>query len=308
MLLKSYTWIVNLARVDGEIPCELALGHVLAKATTDQTSKIMRLVHPFHRLSQFMFYFDREEPEQPAMIAHEAISECKVPVYVLLYEGDPDQLDDIQNAFNLSACELELGFGFIRDEHSTGFVWDMPKLLKMLGCTDECQRIRPKTLRQSDISDVKSLIEKLRAHDNDIIDLESALSEYEELKLLDTDSRLRFLGYFAILEMLLTHDPKRGNKDKPINKQIAQNIATVESQLGRPLDYKSFFGKRNSGDLWRALYRYRSKIAHGVKPDLELHRTIVTPARATMFMRNTVKEILRFTLENPAEVKRLKAG
>jgi hypothetical protein len=61
--------------------------------------------------------------------------------------------------------------------------------------------------------------------------------------------------------------------------------------------------------VWTALYEYRSRVAHGVRPnfnDRDL-RILRGPIEAEVFARVAARALMRHTLEEPELVKDLKA-
>ena len=113
------------------------------------------------------------------------------------------------------------------------------------------------------------------------------------------DSPLLFLGYFAILESLLTHQPKPADTIDSITRQVKRKIILLDNRWQPRIDY-SPFPKSAPERIWSVMYSYRSCLAHGGDPDFkkELH-LLVDGNSALRLLRQTVKAVLRPTLVEP---------
>jgi hypothetical protein len=136
-------------------------------------------------------------------------------------------------------------------------------------------------------------------------ELYRALNMFEALKQLPTSSEFVLLGLFAIIEMLITHNPKLEDRGDSITHQMQSKIPLLSHRFDRPLDYAKYFGQASEKKVWTALYGLRSSIAHGGEGalvwDLPLPEipVLYTRQRATFFVREVVKSLLRHSLKEP---------
>ena len=87
-----------------------------------------------------------------------------------------------------------------------------------------------------------------------------------QLKALPNYSPLRFLGYFAILESLLTHAPKPSDPYSSITRQVQKKLILLDHRWTHKINYGPF-GEAKPEKVWSTMYGYRSLIAHGGQPD-----------------------------------------
>jgi hypothetical protein len=100
--------------------------------------------------------------------------------------------------------------------------------------------------------------------------------------------------------MLITHNPKLEDRGDSITHQMKSKIPLLSHRFDRPLDY-SIFQDANKEKIWSALYKYRSAIAHGGVPDFEDKelRVLKDSSNAKIFLKETVKALLRHCLKEP---------
>ncbi len=130
-------------------------------------------------------------------------------------------------------------------------------------------------------------------------------SIYRSLKLYHSLPRLRgynelfVLGLFSVIESLLTHNPV-GESDS-INHQIASKAILLSNRFATEIDY-STFGDVNRVKLWKLLYGFRSKIAHGGEPDFSKQFQVLD---STYTVQRFLEGFLRSLLQNALSEPRL---
>jgi hypothetical protein len=70
------------------------------------------------------------------------------------------------------------------------------------------------------IDELSDVCSRYRIHDNDRVDLHGATKRYWHLESIPEKSDMRTLGYFGILESLLTHKPDPKDPSDSIGRQI----------------------------------------------------------------------------------------
>ncbi|MES2279876.1 MAG: hypothetical protein V4542_00535 [Pseudomonadota bacterium] len=132
-------------------------------------------------------------------------------------------------------------------------------------------------------------------------ELHRAINMFDALKQLPTKSEYQLLGLFAIIEMLITHNPKLEDRGDSITHQMQTKIPLLANRFNRKLDYASYFDNASEKRIWTALYSLRSSVAHGGetnvnRPDL---RVLKDFHQAVSFVRSVVKGLLRHSLKDP---------
>jgi hypothetical protein len=97
------------------------------------------------------------------------------------------------------------------------------------------------------------------------------VEEIDNFKFLPNHSFYKTLAYFSMLESLLTIDPykkKCNQKKNSIGQQLREKIPKLNKNIAYHIDFQSYFSTTQDDEtIIRALYDYRSKIAHGEKID-----------------------------------------
>ena len=151
----------------------------------------------------------------------------------------------------------------------------------------------------ADLAAVSAIHTGLLQNDERLIDVERLARQVGDLKALPHESPLRFLGYFAILESLLTHLPKPTDPNDSIMRQVKKKIALLQNRWPERLDY-SAFGNATGDTVWSKMYAYRSLLAHGGAPTFTGELTLLSNhERALGLVKSTVKAIIRQALVEP---------
>lgn len=122
-----------------------------------------------------------------------------------------------------------------------------------------------------------------------------------DLASLPPDSDFHVVGLFAIVEMLITHNPKGRDIGDSITHQMQSKVPLLVRRFVRPLSTDEFFGSVSSKKVWSALYAYRSAIAHGGSVDFssgEL-RLLKDQITANKFLSAFVRRLIRHSYNEP---------
>lgn len=286
---------MNLLAVPDD--CSLAPGHVLRKANAaeaDQIKEILRWASPDRGTGHILPW----ECSLPFTGSRRRLPRAEWRYHVLAFRDSSTTLSDLENAFLLAPLEVEVGFTVT--QHTIGYSvqYEADRLFHFLSALDVDQAYIVK-LSPSAADDIRSLYDALQHHDHSHLDLHWPVVQLSLLKGQPYASSLRFLGYFALLESLLTHQPRESDPYDSITRQVKTKIALLNNRWIPPLDY-SAFGKTEPARVWGAMYGYRSLVAHGgranFKGDQKLLRDHDTALR---LVRDTVKATIRHALLEP---------
>lgn len=148
------------------------------------------------------------------------------------------------------------------------------------------------------LANIELVHERYRTRDQGLVNIERHLQEILELDALPVDSPLLFLGYFAILESLITHKPKETDTIDSITRQVKQKLMLLDNRWQPRIDYSAFQGKPDA--IWQKMYHYRSDIAHGAEPDFKTKLQLLGDSKSALkLLKETVKSILRQTIIEP---------
>jgi hypothetical protein len=133
-------------------------------------------------------------------------------------------------------------------------------------------------------------------------------------------SLVKILGYFSLIESLLSHAPSPNDSIGSITRQLQRNLTFIHNRLsdGYNLGLNEF-GDMTTDKVISRLYSYRSMIAHGgtSTKDLDLlveaHKKhegklwVETGSQwAERFIRRLIKRVLVYALREPNIVLDLK--
>ena len=132
-------------------------------------------------------------------------------------------------------------------------------------------------------------------------ELQRGMEMLNSLRILPARSSFHVLGLFAIIEMLITHNPKLEDRGDSITHQMKSKVPLLARRFERPLPYDSYFGTAGTDKIWGALYAYRSAVAHGGELDFKkgVLQLLKSSGHADAFLLLVVKAMLRHSLREP---------
>jgi len=131
------------------------------------------------------------------------------------------------------------------------------------------------------------------------------LNDFIKMRMLDRRSNLALLGYFALIESILTHAPKLSDPYDSITRQIKSKMALLHERFEFAPDYR-VFGEVKPDKIWSSLYSYRSKVAHGSQPDFSKDLKIIkSHETALYFIRSATRALLAQVLKEPKLIRDL---
>lgn len=143
---------------------------------------------------------------------------------------------------------------------------------------------------------------------NDYPFIKKALSKFSILKQIPQDSELLILGYFSIIESLITHAPRSNETLDSINHQIANKIILLRKRFDRTINYSEYFDcSGNEETIWKKLYSYRSCLAHGSEPDFTNKLRLLKDKKTVCsFVQEVLKLIIIISLREPELISDLR--
>jgi hypothetical protein len=148
------------------------------------------------------------------------------------------------------------------------------------------------SLGKAEGEQIHDIFQRMARHDHTILDLNGVVELLLELRDLPRFSPLQILGYFAILESVLTHQPNPDDRYESITRQITQKLALLNRRWQPALDY-SPFGVASHEKIWKKMYAYRSSIAHGRRPDFKSELALLkNEDAANALIRDAVKKAI----------------
>lgn len=297
---ENYAFVMNIASLGVE-KYILAPGHQLRRATRNEIAVIKERIEHLGGGGQdfFMHLWEERWPRQQGRI--QILPEEEWRYFVIAFRGTNATLNDIQTALDLAPLELEVGFTVFSDIGGLpgrGTMFQGGRLFHVLEDA-RSSGILFVDVSESDAQDIRSICSQFQQSDNTVIDLKRLADQVGQLKGFPYQSPLRFLGYFAVLEALLTHTPGPGDRHDSITRQVKKKIALLDHRWTPKIDY-GLFGDATAEKVWGKMYEYRSSLAHGGTADFKVKlKTLGNHERALKLVKETVKRVLRQALAEP---------
>lgn len=165
------------------------------------------------------------------------------------------------------------------------------------------------TLERSHLEDLRSVFAKFKKHSDEGVGLLPALDQFGELHAIPKLSPLRFLGYVAILESLITHQPNPTDPHSSLTRQVTNKMLLLGRRCHLRLPYDYFGTQHELKAIWKKLYAYRSAVAHGVPVDFNKgeFKMLGSAEQALSFIRDSTAAIMRHALDEPELIVDLRA-
>jgi hypothetical protein len=299
-LIENYTFVMNVAALTDET-YELAPGHVLRRATHEEIEEIRRELERLGGVrGPFLIGMLLWEGRLPLLERTiERAPESEWRYYVLSFRGNNAVVEELEMAANLSPIELEFGFTLISAvPGARGLLLNANRLFHVLESAgmDAGFFVNPS---HANLEEVRHIHSQLQQDDRELDEIKRIARRVTDLKGFPHRSPLQFLGYFAVLEALLTHNPKPGDPYDSITRQIKKKIALLNNRFESTLDY-SPFGNAAPEKIWAKMYEYRSQLAHGGNPEFTGDLSLLgNHEQAFKLLKETVKAVIRQALSEP---------
>jgi hypothetical protein len=294
-----FAFIMNINHMVDAQSYTLMPGYELRRAVPNEVESIKKIIDQLPSDNPLVRHHSLWESRLPHEGALETLPADQWRYFVITFDGtieSAQKVADIQSAFNLGPVELEVGF--TAHLRSMGIEWAVQPSY-FFHILRAARQGFFQDVRSDDIEAVKSIYLKIQQHDSSLFDARKTLSLLSQLKGFPHESPLRFLGYFAILESLLTHNPKPGDPYDSITRQIQKKVVLLDNRFERRIDYKPF-GKAKPETIWSKMYDYRSCLAHGGTPDFRGdHAVLKDQEHALSLLKETVKSTIVQAMTEP---------
>jgi hypothetical protein len=311
----GYAFVLNPLHIAAPLPIEIVPNAILQRPNSEQLQNIKDRLK---RLSGISSWRDassslyecetiKEDTPQGVQFRQIKLSEAEWRYYIVSTKDNGLTAANVQYASNLTKVPLELsGLNFFG-----GGVGTQPAtvLNRLFSSTTVAPRVERTMLNEvteayHDFINVAGGI----SGKSEFPELSRAVQAFDSLRLLPPSSDFHVVGLFAIVEMLITHNPKLEDRGDSIGHQMRTKIPLLSRRFKEPLRYRDFFDDDSDNKIWNALYSYRSSIAHGGSPDFSTKelRILKDSPNAHAFLRDAVRGIIRHSLREPMLYRDLK--
>jgi len=298
----SISFLITKTDLKLQEPYKIDLEHCIRRATKKEVSDIERLIIPYTRLSMDSSAYvspyrlfrqeDRSIQELP---------ESKWHYWVLENKKEHLPPPELINAFLLSNPELDFGpsisyknsklFGFSPPNY-----YDIHKLRGILFNIDDTVSIS---------NDLLEFVSNCYLNIKDIGDrqpfITDAITRYRQSRSLVQGANLKIVGYFSVIELLITHSPRLNESLDSITHQLVSKIILLSKQYNNPVCPEDYFGSITTKKLWKKLYSFRSAIAHGgnAKFSEREFESLAGMKNVEEFLRENIKQLILLALIKP---------
>lgn len=288
---KPFAFVLNVGKLVGADSIDVGPGYTLRRANSCEIEFIKKSLRGLFGGTFGTSPWESRAPRRGTK--HIDIPKSQWRYHVVEFEMEEPEFEVLETAGAIANTELDIGLIRIDVDMHDGFVrpgsmYHPPSLFQSLSALNH--RLNPEdatqTVSSADGKDIRDLFSLIQAHDHSIIDLDKVAKLFRELKDLPRFSSLQVLGYSAILEAILTHQPDPEDKYESITNQIIRKLALLNNRWKPALNYSPFKGAKPER-IWRSMYGYRSSIAHGRRPDFN------TPQLSVLQNANSANELIK---------------
>jgi Apea-like HEPN len=308
--------IANVLDVQVKLPVELGPTLRIVKADADQVNTIHQM---FARMSAGFtnprMYYENRWTEAPQSATSKRFESAPLApddwrYYILAFAGFANEAYDFLRAANLATpainsfahiyTDREFGVG-----NTTGWGGDA---LQSVAAYEVPYAQSQDCLDEAAILDIREAYASLKRLEINIHSgIDRATNVLQSLKRISRGTDLRILGLFAILEMLLTHNPNNKEIGDSLSHQISTKIPLLSARFSVPIDYGPFGINVSASTAWKKLYEYRSRIAHGESIEFDGGLQLIRDRQtASDFLEEATRKVVRHALNEPVLVDALK--
>lgn len=294
---SGYIFIANLGGLEAPSPFQIDSDLAIRRATPAEANEVRQAIefyHPNRNRNRYEAEITNRRPIQGG----EELTLTTLPpdqwrYTVIEHSGGNMRAFALVEASYFTRLPLQFGFsaGNGAGAVSFGTHRGLEAVLGSPGYGADLHVLKPPELET-----LRAAFEKFVRYSHSPLDLSKQIGQFREMLELPYNSTLRLLGLFAILESVLTHDPKPTDPTDSITRQVVKKMNLLNGRFEAQLPYSEYFGSTGSEKVWKKLYGARSAIAHGAEPDFS---GLGGADRATEFLRRAVSSVLRQSLEEP---------
>jgi len=301
--------LTNMTVPDYRDPVDLIEGCVFRRASPEEVTLIRQYLGRFTaNISGYEMppryevqYIPREEGNS-TKYDRKQLPENQWKYWVVSFEGSNEVIHaTIQPALALNDPEIEVGmtvtYNVFDNILCPGVLYNSGIIAKLSQSNFEFGEPQ---IRMADIHRIAAYCSHIRALPRDSF-VRHALKILCDVQRLPVATDLGVLGYFSVLEAMITHKPRSQETLDSVLHQIRGKFALLRKRFVRPMDYAQYFNDAGAKKLWGALYEYRSCLAHGVKADFQSGdlQLLKSKSAAWDFIKEAAKNLIILGLDDP---------
>lgn len=314
---SGIVFILNLLDVKGELPVQIITDHLFRKAhknEIEEIEKVLSISQPPARHNYDVRYksiLRSEKSTGTTSYRFEELPESQWKYWVVAFEGWNDKLHDIEKCALLLEVDLDFGFQILfEDSYQSGKVaahTSLPIHLIEKYSTHKHSMTNAEDIPTKELEKISKFYELSCNLKPDYSYINHALENFLSIRRIPKKSELLIVGYFSIIESLITHAPRLTETLDSIGHQIRNKMILLRKKFSRTIAYETYFKDVAESKIWKKLYSYRSYLAHGNIPDFQKEfQVLVNNDSVSVFLKEIIKELLIIALDDPEFVTDLK--
>ncbi len=298
---KSFAFITNPLDVKLSEPIEIIDKHTFRKAKDKEITRIKKLLKEL--LGQ---KFDGDPYEVDILFEKEngnskSFKPKKLPkrqwrYYVIEFKGSNDRIFNLETAANICSTEIHCNVQFIG---KSAMQYNPTLLFQYFNNLKYIPAEGIEILDERSLNEIKNVYTKILEIEKKYPDIKRSIEMFYNLNCLPPQTDLVSLGLFAVIESIITHQPKAEAGDS-LRHQIKSKIPLLSKRFDEEINYSCFLDKSKEDTIWTKLYDYRSIIAHGGQINFSGKLKILKDKKTVVtFLRSVTKLLLRYALLEP---------
>jgi hypothetical protein len=299
----DFAFVINVSNVPSSAGLELAPGLQLRKANGAEIAAIKDVLEKQAGVGSYTPWQNTKVREGDNHWSHPPLPEDQWRYFVVGFEGSNASIAELEQVLSIAPMELKLGFTLLRSAFA-GQTAKTPTLIFDPGrLFSQVQRAVSEDLSFVEMtaataSEILNIHQAVKICDRSLVNVERLSEQMLGLDALPYESHLLFLGYFAILEALLTHAPNPKDTIDSITRQVKRKLLLLDNRWQPRLDYAAFAGGTPE-KIWSQMYAYRSALAHGSEPDFKTELKLLNTKSALTLLLQTVRSVFRQAITEP---------
>lgn len=304
---ESFAFIFNNLEPAFSEELEIIPQHIFRKARAEEVEKIKEIIVQIGPLfipeKSLPYEVKWEKSVNGNSYLASILPEKDWRYYVIVFQGTNSEIQELGYASSLIKNHLDFGLIFINFTPPIGLgTYVSPDVQNTFNYY--CDYLNPLNMKPScitkeELCSIEMYYNSIKALSHDGY-LYKAIENLGTLKNIPRKSDLLILGYFAIIESIITHEPRSKETLDSINHQFTNKLTLLRKRFTRPLDYSQYFQEGKEATIWKKLYDYRSCLAHGDNPDFSKIFTILKDKLSVFsFIHETLKLTIIAALKEP---------
>ena len=314
---SGIAFVVSHIDVDGKLPMQIIENHIFRAASDTEIALIDQLLAqalPGGSSGLWVNYkaLVREERYEGRTSYHlEDLPRDKWKYWVVAFEGTNHKVHELELACRLLNPDIEFGFQVYyqspnQQGDNAGYSMIPLHLVEKYSWPQATWK-NAKNITTDELSNIGSYHQAISGLPEQHGFIKHALTNFSAIRRVPFYSELLVVGYFSIIESLITHAPRLTETLDSINHQIRNKMILLRRHYSRDIPYATYFLDAKEDAIWKKLYGYRSCLAHGNVADFKKEFQILKDhGSVATFLKENIKELILVALKEPTFISDLR--